>query len=228
MKILLKGVSKVYGKKENKFKALKNIDLKIEDGELIAIMGASGSGKTTLLNIIGCIDELDDGKYLLDDQDCSNKNFDDLAKIRNEKISFIFQNFALIKELTVQENIMLPLEYRKEKKDFNIDFDEYIKMLGLKEILNKKVSKLSGGQQQRVAIMRSLVQGAEVILADEPTGALDEENGQKIMRILLELNKKENKTILIVTHNPNIAKFCNRVIHIKDGMIYKEDLQKLP
>ena len=228
MKILLKGVSKVYGKKENKFKALKNIDLKIEDGELIAIMGASGSGKTTLLNIIGCIDELDDGKYLLDDQDCSNKNFDDLAKIRNEKISFIFQNFALIKELTVQENIMLPLEYRKEKKDFNIDFDEYIKMLGLKEILNKKVSKLSGGQQQRVAIMRSLVQGAEVILADEPTGALDEENGQKIMSILLELNKKENKTILIVTHNPNIAKFCNRVIHIKDGMIYKEDLQKLP
>ena len=228
MKILLKGVSKVYGKKENKFKALKNIDLKIEDGELIAIMGASGSGKTTLLNIIGCIDELDDGKYLLDDQDCSNKNFDDLAKIRNEKISFIFQNFALIKELTVQENIMLPLEYRKEKKDFNIDFDDYIKMLGLKEILNKKVSKLSGGQQQRVAIMRSLVQGAEVILADEPTGALDEENGQKIMRILLELNKKENKTILIVTHNPNIAKFCNRVIHIKDGMIYKEDLQKLP
>lgn len=225
MKILLKGVSKVYGKKENKFKALKNIDLKIEDGELIAIMGASGSGKTTLLNIIGCIDELDDGKYLLDDQDCSNKNFDDLAKIRNEKISFIFQNFALIKELTVQENIMLPLEYRKEKKDFNIDFDEYIKMLGLKEILNKKVSKLSGGQQQRVAIMRSLVQGAEVILADEPTGALDEENGQKIMRILLELNKKENKTILIVTHNPNIAKCCNRVIHIKDGMIYKEDLQ---
>ena len=225
MKILLKGVSKVYGKKENKFKALKNIDLKIEDGELIAIMGASGSGKTTLLNIIGCIDELDDGKYLLDDQDCSNKNFDDLAKIRNEKISFIFQNFALIKELTVQENIMLPLEYRKEKKDFNIDFDDYIKMLGLKEILNKKVSKLSGGQQQRVAIMRSLVQGAEVILADEPTGALDEENGQKIMSILLELNKKENKTILIVTHNPNIAKFCNRVIHIKDGMIYKEDLQ---
>lgn len=225
MKILLKGVSKVYGKKENKFKALKNIDLKIEDGELIAIMGASGSGKTTLLNIIGCIDELDDGKYLLDDQDCSNKNFDDLAQIRNEKISFIFQNFALIKELTVQENIMLPLEYRKEKKDFNIDFDEYIKMLGLKEILNKKVSKLSGGQQQRVAIMRSLVQGAEVILADEPTGALDEENGQKIMSILLELNKKENKTILIVTHNPNIAKFCNRVIHIKDGMIYKEDLQ---
>ncbi len=225
MKILLKGVSKVYGKKENKFKALKNIDLKIEDGELIAIMGASGSGKTTLLNIIGCIDELDDGKYLLDDQDCSNKNFDDLAKIRNEKISFIFQNFELIKELTVQENIMLPLEYRKEKKDFNIDFDEYIKMLGLKEILNKKVSKLSGGQQQRVAIMRSLVQGAEVILADEPTGALDEENGQKIMSILLELNKKENKTILIVTHNPNIAKFCNRVIHIKDGMIYKEDLQ---
>lgn len=225
MKILLKGVSKVYGKKENKFKALKNIDLKIEDGELIAIMGASGSGKTTLLNIIGCIDELDDGKYLLDDQDCSNKNFDDLAKIRNEKISFIFQNFALIKELTVQENIMLPLEYRKEKKDFNIDFDDYIKMLGLKEILNKKVSKLSGGQQQRVAIMRSLVQGAEVILADEPTGALDEENGKKIMSILLELNKKENKTILIVTHNPNIAKFCNRVIHIKDGMIYKEDLQ---
>lgn len=225
MKILLKGVSKVYGKKENKFKALKNIDLKIEEGELIAIMGASGSGKTTLLNIIGCIDELDDGKYLLDNQDCSNKNFDDLAKIRNEKISFIFQNFALIKELTVQENIMLPLEYRKEKKDFNIDFDWYIEMLGLKEILNKKVSKLSGGQQQRVAIMRSLVQGAEVILADEPTGALDEENGQKIMSILLELNKKENKTILIVTHNPNIAKCCNRVIHIKDGMIYKEDLQ---
>lgn len=220
MKILLENVSKVYGKKENEFKALKDINLKIEEGEFIAIMGASGSGKTTLLNIIGCIDELTYGKYLLDNEDCSNKSFDELAKIRNEKIAFIFQNFALIKELTVKENIMLPLEYRKGKKNYNINFNDYIEVLGLKEILNKKVSKLSGGQQQRVAIMRSLVQGAEIILADEPTGALDEDNGKKIMDILLELNKKEKKTILIVTHNPSVAKYCNRTINIKDGQIF--------
>lgn len=219
MKILLENVSKVYGKKESEFKALKDINLKIKEGELIAIMGASGSGKTTLLNIIGCIDELTYGKYLLDNEDCSNKSFDELAKIRNEKIAFIFQNFALIKELTVKENIMLPLEYRKGKKNYNINFNDYIEILGLKEILNKKVSKLSGGQQQRVAIMRSLVQGAEIMLADEPTGALDEDNGKKIMDILLELNKKEKKTILIVTHNPVIAKYCNRIINIKDGEI---------
>ncbi|MDQ0151050.1 ABC transporter ATP-binding protein [Eubacterium multiforme] len=220
MKILLENVSKVYGKKENEFKALKDINLKIEEGEFIAIMGASGSGKTTLLNIIGCIDELTYGKYLLDNEDCSNKSFDELAKIRNEKIAFIFQNFALIKELTVKENIMLPLEYRKGKKNYNINLNNYLEVLGLKEILNKKVSKLSGGQQQRVAIMRSLVQGAEIILADEPTGALDEDNGKKIMDILLELNKKEKKTILIVTHNPSIAKYCNRTINIKDGQIF--------
>lgn len=218
-KIVMKNIIKKYGKDESECVALKGIDLNIKDGDFIAIMGASGSGKSTLLNIIGCIDGVTEGEYLLDGVKCQNKTFNQLSKIRNEKISFVFQNFALIKELTVLENILLPLEYGDKKNKNKTDFMKYIDMLGIKDLKNKAVKKLSGGQQQRVAIARALVQGSDIILADEPTGALDDENSSIIMQILTDLNKKENKTIIVVTHNPNIAAYCDRIITLKDGRI---------
>ncbi|MFR9241739.1 MAG: ABC transporter ATP-binding protein [Clostridium baratii] len=218
-KIVMKNIIKRYGEDESECIALKGIDINIKDGEFVAIMGASGSGKSTLLNIIGCIDEATEGEYLLDGVECQNKTFNQLSKIRNEKIAFVFQNFALIKELTVLENILLPLEYGYKKNKKKIDYIKYIDMLGIKDLTKKTVKKLSGGQQQRVAIARALVQGSDIILADEPTGALDDENSNIIMKILTDLNKKENKTILVVTHNPNVAAYCDRTITLKDGKI---------
>ena len=209
-KIVMKNIIKRYGEDESECIALKGIDLNVKEGEFVAIMGASGSGKSTLLNIIGCIDEATEGEYLLDGVEC---------QIRNEKIAFVFQNFALIKELTVLENILLPLEYGYKKNKKKIDYIKYIDMLGIKDLTKKTVKKLSGGQQQRVAIARALVQGSDIILADEPTGALDDENSNIIMKILTDLNKKENKTILVVTHNPNVAAYCDRTITLKDGKI---------
>lgn len=216
-KIVMKNIVKKYGKGDSECVALKGVDITIKDGEFVAIMGSSGSGKSTLLNIIGCIDEATEGEYLLDEINCSSKSFNQLSSIRNEKISFVFQNFALIKELTVLENILLPLDYSKKKK--KVDYTEYINMLGISDLTKKAVKKLSGGQQQRVAIARALVQGADIILADEPTGALDDENGNNIMKILTDLNKIEKKTILVVTHNPSIAEYCDRIVMMKDGKV---------
>ncbi|AYE34678.1 ABC transporter ATP-binding protein [Clostridium septicum] len=216
--IKLVNISKVY---ENDFTALNNINLTINKGEFIALMGPSGSGKSTLLNIIGCLDSSTTGTYILDGNDCTNKKFNKLCDVRNKKIAFIFQNFALIKELNVIENILLPLEYRNnyDKKEVLEKLEKYLIKLGLDEIKYKKVKKLSGGQQQRVAIARALMQGSDLILADEPTGSLDEENGKIIMKILNSLNEDEKKTIIVVTHNLEVAKYCNKIITLRDGMI---------
>ncbi|MGL5646420.1 MAG: ABC transporter ATP-binding protein [Clostridium sp.] len=215
VKINLKGVTKIYGKGDSAVTALKNVNLKVEKGEFISIMGVSGSGKSTLLNIIGCVDKPADGIYELNGVDYSKESFNELSKIRNKEISFIFQNFALIEELTVKENIFLPLDYRKGKVDKKKNLEELEKM-GLVELFSKKVKDLSGGQKQRVAIGRSLVQGSEVILADEPTGALDEENSKIIMELLEELNK-EGKTIIVVTHNKFVESYSKRKLYMKDG-----------
>lgn len=217
--IELKNIKKEYGEKDFKFTAIDNINLSVEKGDFIAIMGPSGSGKSTLLNIIGCMDQLTKGEYYLNGRlinDLSNK---ELSKVRNSIISFVFQDFALMKEYNVYDNVELPLSYRnlsnKQKKQMVI---RQLELLGIKDQIKKKPSELSGGQQQRVAIARALVSDGEIILADEPTGALDSQTGMEIMNILSEINKM-GKTIIIVTHDEKVASYCNKKIIIKDGKI---------
>lgn len=219
MSIVLKGITKTYGKNNNETKALNDISIKIDKGELVAIMGQSGCGKSTLLNIIGCIDSPNTGEYYLNDKIINFKNLNSLHKIRNSEISFIFQNFALIKEFSVLENVLLPLKFRKEsKKEQNLKARKYLEKVDMISFMNKKVSDLSGGQQQRVAIARALIQESNIILADEPTGSLDKKNGKEVMDILCNLNK-EGKTILIVTHDEKIASLCKRIIQLDDGKV---------
>lgn len=213
-----KNLYKIYGKDSSEVKAINGINIEVERGEMIAIMGSSGCGKSTLLNILGCIDSPDRGEYFIDEVSVDFKKLNSLSKIRNEKISFIFQNFALIKDLNVLENIILPLRFRgipyKERVKIAT---KYLKELGIEDLKNKDVNKLSGGQQQRVAIARALTQESEIILADEPTGALDEENSIKIMEVLRDLNKKYKKTIVVVTHDKLVAGFCDKTLIMKDG-----------
>lgn len=214
----LRNIYKTYGKGGNEVVAVDRISIKVDKGDIIAIMGPSGCGKSTLLNILGCIDTPSQGEYYIDDFQVDFKKLNQLSKIRNEKISFIFQNFALIKDLSVLENVMLPLKFRgivrKERVNKAIKYLNELDILNLK---NKSIRQLSGGQQQRVAIARALTQESEIILADEPTGALDQENSIKIMKILQELNQKHNKTILVVTHDNLVASFCNKTLKMKDG-----------
>jgi putative ABC transport system ATP-binding protein len=218
--IELRDIKKIYGSGSAENVALKNINLSIKKGEMIAIMGPSGCGKSTLLNIMGGIDVPNNGTYFLNGQEINKVNFNKLAKIRNKNISFIFQEFALLKEFSVLDNVILPLNFRKiTSKEKKLTALKYLEKLQIQDLANKKVMNLSGGQQQRVAIARSLIQESELILADEPTGALDQENGENIMNILKKLNKDEGKTIIIVTHDINIAKYCDKIINMRDGVI---------
>lgn len=198
---------------------LKNINLKVEAGEMLAIMGASGSGKSTLMNIIGCIDKSDNGEYIIDGKNVQDIKYDELARVRNEKFGFVFQKFNLIEELKVVDNVMVPLKYNRKlklnKKKLALDIMEKV---GLTDQQSKYPRHLSGGQQQRVAIARALVNKPSIILADEPTGALDKENGEKIIQLLLDINE-EGKTIVIITHDINVANRCKRIINIEDGRI---------
>ncbi|QUW27286.1 ABC transporter ATP-binding protein [Bacillus cereus] len=214
--IQLVNVAKGFGK--NNFSALKDINLTIEKGEMIAIMGPSGSGKSTLLNIIGLIDSPSAGKYFLDGMDTSTLK-SNYHKYRNMEVGFVFQNFSLLDDYTVVENVMLPLVYRRisHKKRMKIS-KEMLKMVGLERHINKYPYELSGGEQQRTAIARALAQDTKIILADEPTGALDQENGKKIMSILKEINK-QGKTVLVVTHDQKVAAYCQRTIRLLDGNI---------
>ncbi|MGL5152353.1 MAG: ABC transporter ATP-binding protein [Clostridium sp.] len=216
--IKLKNIYKYYGKGENEVKALNGINLDIDGGDVVAIMGSSGCGKSTLLNILGCIDIPTKGEYIIDDNNIDFSKLNKMSKIRNEEVAFIFQNFALIKDLNVLDNVILPLKFRKisykERSEKGI---EYLKELGIENLKSKRIDELSGGQQQRVAIARALTQESKIILADEPTGALDEQNSKKIMELLINLNKKYNKTIVVVTHDNVVAGYCNRVLKMKDG-----------
>jgi len=214
----LTNINKAYGKGSNKLHALNNINLEVGQGDLISIMGPSGCGKSTLLNILGCIDIPEQGEYFIDGKLIDFKKINSLSNIRNKKISFIFQYFALIKEMTVIENVVLPLKFRKTKYKDRIKLAEkYLSEVGILNLKNKSINELSGGEQQRVSIARALVQETDIILADEPTGALDEENSIKIMDLLISLNNKYNKTIIIVTHDNLIANYCNRKLIMKDG-----------
>lgn len=218
MFISLSNISKIYGTGEAKTLALDNISLNIKEGEFIAIMGASGCGKSTLLNIIGAVDLPTSGEYKLKGKSVEKSNINKLSKIRNREIGFVFQNFALIKDYTVYENVELPLKFRKlSRKEKDEKIIKYLDALDMSKYKDKLVENISGGQQQRVAICRALVQEADLILADEPTGALDKENSENIMKLLTKLNKEYNKTIIIVTHDETVAKYCSKIITMSDG-----------
>lgn len=202
-----------------KVQALKEINLEIERGEFILIIGKSGSGKSTLLNILGCMDGYDSGEYLFSDQDVKSLSSPELARFRNQKVGFVFQSFQLINELTVGENIEMPMGIagvpRNERKK---RVTELLEMVGLEEKESCRPLQLSGGQQQRVAIARALANNPDVILCDEPTGNLDEKNGIKIMELLKKLNEKDT-TIIMVTHDLTLKQYADRIIEMKDGMI---------
>ena len=208
--------------KDNKVSALKDVSLEINKGEFVAIIGKSGSGKSTLLNLISCMDSRYKGNYFLYDELMNNKSKKQLASIRNSKFGFIFQNFNLLSKMTGFENIEVPLIYKKvPKRKRNEIIENVAKDLGILDRLEHTPKELSGGEQQRVAIARALVTDPDVILADEPTGALDVKTGEQILKILEDLNNK-GKTVIIVTHDLDLAKRCKRVISISDGKILSD------
>jgi len=217
--ITLESISKIYGSKQNPMYALKDVSLTIQEGEMIAIMGPSGSGKSTLLNILGLIDKPSQGTYAIKGKPLNDIRKHKIHKTRNELIGFVFQYFALLKEYTVLDNVMMPLTYRRmpqrERKERAL---AYLEKVGLSGHAKKKPAALSGGQQQRVAIARALVGEPALVLADEPTGNLDQQTGAEIMTLLTDLNR-EGRTIIIVTHDLEVAKQCSRVIRIVDGVL---------
>lgn len=217
--IELKNIKKIYNKGENEVVALGGISLKIEEGELLSVMGASGSGKTTLLNVLGGMDRMDDGEYLFKGERIDQMNNKKLDVFRSKKIGFVFQQFMLLPDYTVFENVEIPLRAQnvKRSKRRHLIMD-LLKELGMEGYEKKYPKQLSGGQQQRCAIARALVTKPDLILADEPTGALDRKTGQEIMNLLKQLNK-QGKTVVIVTHDPTIAEQTNRVIMVEDGLV---------
>ncbi|HCL4549347.1 ABC transporter ATP-binding protein [Clostridium botulinum] len=224
--IKLNNVNKVYSSKNNNVNALNNIDLIINKGELVAITGPSGSGKSTLLNIIGTIDKITSGEYILKNKRIDKLKSNEAAQIRNKIFGFVVQHFALISDYTVYENIEIPLEYAKIKhNDRKLMIEDIVSKLGLKEKINKNIKELSGGQCQRVAISRAIVNNPEIILADEPTGALDQKTGQKVLDIFKDLNK-QGKTVIIVTHDFNIANQCDRIIRLEDGCLKEDSIKE--
>ncbi|MGL5067681.1 MAG: ABC transporter ATP-binding protein [Sarcina sp.] len=215
--IELKNATKIYEDGQIKKIALNNLDLLIEKGEFLGIIGTSGSGKTTLLNVLGLMDKLTLGNYKLEGKEVSGLSENDLSDLRNNKVSFIFQHFVLMSNYNVYDNVELPLSFRKmnkkKEKILNI-LDE----LGIKSEIYKYPEQLSGGQKQRVAIARALISESEIILADEPTGALDQKTGKEFMQILKRINKA-GKTIILITHDMNLTEHCTRIIQIEDGNI---------
>ena len=224
--IEIENVNKYFGEGENRVHVLKNISFEIKKGEFIAIIGQSGSGKSTLMNILGCLDRVTDGSYKIDGREISRFSKDELSELRQQKFGFIFQRYNLISTLTALENVALPAIYAGlSEKERNSRAEELLVKLGLGDKIKNKPNQLSGGQQQRVSIARALMNGGEIILADEPTGALDSKSGERVMEILTDLHK-EGHTIILVTHDKNIANYANRIIEIKDGEIYNDSVKK--
>ncbi len=218
--VSLQHVTKVYRTDHSEYHALKDINFDIQRGEMLAIIGASGSGKSTMMNIIGFLDHCTTGNYLFSNMNVSHLSDTELSIIRNQKIGFVFQAFFLLPRMTALQNVMLPLYYREEAKDIAIQKSmAMLEKVGMQRFAHHKPNQLSGGQQQRVAIARALVNDPDIILADEPTGALDSKTGDEVMDLFLHLNKHENRTIVIITHDKEISRLCQRVVTLRDGMI---------
>lgn len=220
--IELKDIHKTYYMGDIEAPVLKGITLSIRKGEFVALMGVSGSGKSTLMNILGCLDHATSGEYWLEGQEISRLSPDQRAFLRNHKIGFVFQNFNLLPRTTALENVIMPLSYTREvlsDRDARHRAEEILNRVGLGDRLHYEPSKLSGGQQQRVAIARALVNNPSVVFADEPTGNLDSSTSEEVLRMLQKLNSEEGITIIVVTHDPNVARHTQRQIRIHDGLI---------
>ncbi len=221
--IEIKNLHKSYKMGSNSFHVLKGIDLHVEEGEFVAIMGSSGSGKSTLLNIIGMLDEHDKGTYELDQFRIEKLNETKAAKYRNQFLGFIFQSYNLISFKNISENVALPLYYQKVSRSKRNEIAiNYLERVGLKNWATHMPNELSGGQKQRVAIARALAAKPKLLLADEPTGALDSKTSHEVMRLIQEIND-EGKTILMVTHEDDIAHMCKRIVRLKDGIIMTDE-----